>query len=286
MKRKGIIETIKKYLAVSKAIDEAKGSWNDLSLTSVRTSSLTDLQRNFDRLKNEGIISEKEYDAIFSTPVIKELRPYKGTLQSLSDTDMGIVSKDYFSDIVAYIIGIRLTTASSSKAWENAKKLVESLGLETDMLDINEQIPAEIFTANNMLFILETQINNKYHTCGLPVKIISEYPDGNKYENVCIVERYIPEDVNITPKYVHDRLDEYIDEYRNRSELSWEESSKKFGGVFDRTTLKLIKACLEQHSLDELDLSSELSESGRENQLTTITEKIVFDEYENYRDFM
>ena len=117
-------DIIKKYVKVTETIGKTKKSVNEISLTAIGTLSLTDLKKNFSELLQNGTLTKEEFDAIFSEKTIKELRPYKATLMGLTDKDMGIVSKDYVSDIISYIIGIKLPSASSYRAWENAKKFV------------------------------------------------------------------------------------------------------------------------------------------------------------------
>lgn len=140
---------------------KCRGSWNDISLNSVRTVSLTDCKREFGKLKDDGVISDEEYNAIFSDEIIKELRPYKGRLQNLDDTELGIVSKDYFSDIVSYICKVELSSASSGRAWDNAAKAVAALGLPTDDMEMFD-IPGQVFLSNNLDNIVRSCGDDEY----------------------------------------------------------------------------------------------------------------------------
>lgn len=156
------INSLRKKEIIEECITKrCRCSWNDISLTSFRTVSLTDCKKEFGRLRDNGVISDEEYNAIFSETVVRELRPYKGKVQGLDDSEEGIVSKDYFSDMVSYICKIRLRSASTSRAWENARKTVAKLGLATD--DMEEfSIPATTLLINNFENIAKSCGENSY----------------------------------------------------------------------------------------------------------------------------
>lgn len=171
---KNLKELTKMYVDVCDTIKRTKSSVNEISLTAIDTLSLTDLKENFLSLAEDGVITESQYETIFSEKTVAELRPYKGTLMHLTDTDMGIVSKDYVCDIISYIIGVKLPSASSGTAWENARKFVESLGMTAEMVDINSVLSPAVFAANNYNTVVVANMSDKYEHFSLPVVIKEE----------------------------------------------------------------------------------------------------------------
>ena len=210
-------------LAVKRAIDTAKGSVDEISLNAFETRSLSSLKENFQELLNDGVITEKEFNAIFSEATITELRPYKGTIMALTDTEMGIVSKDYFIDIVSYIIGFILPSMSRA-AWAKAKTLVEGLGFDTsNVVDIKSEIPLEVFIANNYDIVLESKINIKYHHVAFPVR--------TKITFVNCTEEYIKEGFDFVEIPIED--DSTLDTIKNLVETKIESVRKLEDTIFN-----------------------------------------------------
>ena len=257
---KNLKELAKMYVDVCATIKRTKSSVNEISLTAIGTLSLTDLKENFLSLAEDGVITESQYETIFSPKTVAELRPYKGTLMHLTDTDMGIVSKDYVCDIISYIIGVKLPSASSGTAWENARKFVESLGMTAEMVDINSVLSPAIFAANNYNTVVEANMSDKYEHFSLPVVI--------KEEEDCVM----------------------MLEYRT-SETLWKAAEKQKkeldagnpkGFVFSyvKDTLGLIEDVAWHGSgfVESLDFSTELTEDGENNMIPVFSRVDVFGE--------
>ena len=193
-----ITDIINKYIAITNALLKSNTSVNEISLTAIKTISLSSVKKQFEILVEEQAISQEKYSLIFSEPVITELRPYKKKLMNLEDTELGIVSYDYLSDIISYIVGVKLYSASSSTAWSNAQKLVESMGIRTDMVDINKKLPVEAFIGNNIDLILDTYINNTYHHAAVPVRVHASDTDGQDFGIAAeLLECEIPENASV-----------------------------------------------------------------------------------------
>ena len=257
---KNLKELAKMYVEVCTAIKRTKSSVNEISLTAIGTLSLTDLKENFLSLVEDGVITESQYETIFSEKTVAELRPYKGTLMHLTDTDMGIVSKDYVCDIISYIVGVKLPSASSSIAWGNARKFVESLGMTAEMVDINSVLSPAVFAANNYNTVIEANMSDKYEHFSLPVVI--------KEEEDCVM----------------------MLEYRT-SETFWKAAERQrkeldagnpkgFVFSFVKNTLGIIEDIAWRGSefVESLDFSTELTENGKNNRIPIFSRVDVFGE--------
>ena len=261
---KNLKELAKMYVEVCVAIKRTKSSINEISLTAIGTLSLTDLKEKFLELAESGVITKSQYETIFSEKTVAELRPYKGTLMHLTDTDMGIVSKDYVCDILSYIIGVKLPSASSGAAWENARKFVESLGMTAEIVDINSVLSPAVFAANNYNTVIETKMSDKYEHFSLPVVI--------KEEEDCVM-------------MLEYRTSETLWEAaeRQRKELN-AGNPKGFVFSFVKNTLGLIEDVAWHGSefVESLDFSTELTEEGKNNRIPVFSYADVFGkEYSN-----
>lgn len=227
-------------------------------MTAIGTLSLTDLKEKFLELAESGVITKSQYETIFSEKTVAELRPYKGTLMHLTDTDMGIVSKDYVCDILSYIIGVKLPSASSSTAWENARKFVESLGMTAEMVDINSVLSPAVFAANNYNTVIETKMSDKYEHFSLPVVIKEE-------ENCVMMLEY--------------RTSETLWKAAEKQKKELDAGNPK-GFVFSyvENTLSLIEGIAWHGSefVESLDFSTELTEEGKNNRIPVFSYADVF----------
>lgn len=257
---KNLKELAKMYVEVCVAIKRTKSSINEISLTAIGTLSLTDLKEKFLELAESGVITKSQYETIFSEKTVAELRPYKGTLMHLTDTDMGIVSKDYVCDIISYIVGVKLPSASSGTAWENARKFVESLGMTAEMVDINSVLSPAVFAANNYNTVVEANMSDKYEHFSLPVVI--------KEEEDCVM-------------MLEYRTSETLWEAaeRQRKELN-AGNPKGFVFSFVKNTLGLIEDVAWHGSgfVESLDFSTELTEDGKNNMIPVFSRVDVFGE--------
>lgn len=257
---KSLKELAKMYVDVCDTIKRTKSSVNEISLTAIGTLSLTDLKENFLSLAEDGVITESQYETIFSEKTVAELRPYKGTLMHLTDTDMGIVSKDYVCDIISYIIGVKLPSASSGTAWENARKFVESLGMTAEMVDINSVLSPAIFAANNYNTVVEANMSDKYEHFSLPVVI--------KEEEDCVM-------------MLEYRTFETLWKAAERQRKELDAGNPK-GFVFSyvKDTLGLIEDVAWHGSgfVESLNFSTELTEDGKNNMIPVFSRVDVFGE--------
>jgi hypothetical protein len=268
-------QIIKKYMAVTDAIDRTTSSVNEISLSAIGTLSLNDLRTKMTELKNNNILSETEFNALFSEETIKELRPYKGTLCGLTDTNEGIISKDYLSDILSFIIGIKLPSASSETAWHNAEKFVTTkLNPNWNKLfDIQKELPTEILIANNYEKFLLSEINNKYKNYGIPIKRTEIYEDSSTTEIIVLkTNAYEP----MTPEKILKIKDKIIEEYKkNKDEENY--------WSFSITTPDVLKSLLRNNSIQEINLSPTLSTYGKTHQIPTAEFKIEIDDDDYYK---
>lgn len=265
----------KKYLDIKSAIDTANGSVNEISLSAVETRSLTSLKENFQQLFNVGIITENEFNSIFSDATIAELRPYKGRLVGLVDEDMGIISKDYFSDIVSYIIGWKLPSISTKVAWGHAKEFVDKLGFDTStLLDVKAILSLDVFLANNYDLVLETEINRKYSTARFPVFVKTHYvEDGTEdtYESYSFIEFHL-DNIDITVPELKQIVDKKLAEVGKLDKTIFEKGSA-FDGMYEIhfwTFLEELKK-----NITRLDLSDEYTEYGKLHKLPLFESRIV-----------
>lgn len=265
----------KKYLDINSAIDTAKGSVNEISLSAVETRSLTSLKENFQQLFDDGIITENEFNSIFSDATIAELRPYKGRLVGLVDEDMGIVSKDYFSDIVSYIIGWKLPSISTKVAWGHAKEFVDTLGFDTStLLDVKAILSLDVFLANNYDLVLETEINRKYSTARFPVFVKTHYvEDGTEdtYESYSFIEFHL-DNVDITVPELKQIVDKKLAEVGKLDETIFEKNSV-FDGMYDIHYWDLLESL--KKNITRLDLSDDYTEYGKLHTLPLFESRIV-----------
>ena len=257
---KNLKELAKMYVDVCAAIKRTKSSVNEISLTAIGTLSLTDLKEKFLKLAENGVITKSQYETIFSEKTVAELRPYKGTLMHLTDTDMGIVSKDYVCDIISYIVGVKLPSASSSIAWGNARKFVESLGMTAEMVDINSVLSPAVFAANNYNTVVEANMSDKYEHFSLPVVI--------KEEEDCVM-------------MLEYRTSETLWKAAERQRKELDAGNPK-GFVFSyvKDTLGLIEDVAWHGSefVESLDFSTELTENGKNNRIPIFSRVDVFGE--------
>lgn len=265
----------KKYLDIKSAIDTAKGSVNEISLSAVETRSLTSLKENFQQLFDVGIITENEFNSIFSDATIAELRPYKGRLVGLVDEDMGIISKDYFSDIVSYIIGWKLPSISTKVAWGHAKEFVDKLGFDTfTLLDVKAILSLDVFLANNYDLVLETEINRKYSTARFPVFVKTHYvEDGTEdtYESYSFIGLHL-DNIDITVPELKQIVDKKVEEVGKLDDTIFEKGSV-FAGMYDIHYWDLLESL--KKNITRLDLSDEYTEYGKLHKLPLFESRIV-----------
>lgn len=271
-------DIIKKYVKVTETIGKTKKSVNEISLTAIGTLSLTDLKKNFSELLQNGTLTKEEFDAIFSEKTIKELRPYKATLMGLTDKDMGIVSKDYVSDIISYIIGIKLPSASSYRAWENAKKFVENeLHLTKELFDIEKELPTDVFVANNYKKVLQAHIDARNHRYDVPVMVDQIYNDEH-YLSMVLISFYHGKDT-VTVEDILNEKENVIQKYKTECLDNDMDTIPAF--VYD--TRDELRALLMDYDFNSLDFSKTLSPEGKKYQLPVL-EKIVKMEDAPYDD--
>ena len=72
---KNLKELTKMYVDVCAAIKRTKSSVNEISLTAIGTLSLTDLKENFLSLAEYGVITESQYETIFSEKPLRNSAP-------------------------------------------------------------------------------------------------------------------------------------------------------------------------------------------------------------------
>ena len=284
-------DIIKKYFKVTETINKTKKSVNEISLRAVDTLSLSNLKNNFVKLLDDGEISKKEFDAIFSKETIKELRPYKGELMNLSDTDMGIISKDYVSDIISYIIGIKLPSASSPIAWKNAKTFVnEKLNITKELFNIPDELPEDIFVANNYKKVIHVYKNPKYHNYSVPVMEKTIYNDETTFTQLSFVVFYSDQN-NLSTEDILERKESVIKEHRESFDDENNNHSNKNIWAFSHDVTEVLEVLLKEYSLDDLDFSKTLSPEGMKYRLPLLERHIHYDEtedpdYDDYLDMM
>lgn len=277
---------VKKYLKVSETISQTKSSMNEISLTAFPTLSLTDLKKNFTALLEDGTLTQNEYDAIFSKETVNELRPYKGELMNLNDTEMGIVSREYATSIISYIIGIELPGGSMLGAKVNAKKFVENkLHMFHPLFDIWEELPIDIFIANNYKKVIRSKI--RLSDAYVPVMIDDIYNEGDRESHslsLCMIE--FPLD-NGSVEDVLSKRDAIIQEYKKDFiDNDNRHINKKLLGLCYNIKDGLKDLLKNGYSLEEIDLSKTLSPQGRKYKLPVLERHFNLKEDPYYYDYL
>lgn len=148
-----IQELLTKRFELIEMINSCRTSVNEISLNSVQTISLTDLEKNIDF----GKYPELYY--LFSDQNINYLRPYHGSLQGIEDNDLGIVSKGLVTAEIALLTGIDLSGRNSpftspfytKSLLDKVKDKLVDMGIKTkNIVKFEDVINLKSLYANNV----------------------------------------------------------------------------------------------------------------------------------------
>ena len=250
-------EILKKVYTIKDTVKNVKFSVNETSLHVFNTISYTGLRDSFTHLVSESIITQQQYDILFSEAMRKELRPYKGELMHLKDIDLGIISKDYFLSIMSYIIGVSIPNESSFTARNNAKNFaVKNFGVTGELINLNNMINYDTFIFNNLDRIINAYRNEQYHHYSIPIG----YNEDLKYITI-----YLSGDVP-TLSEIKEEMHQYASQGTKLFDTFFNTSNSIITITSFIDFIETYMYCTKM-TLDDIDLdfSPELSQEGRSN---------------------
>ena len=260
-------KTIRKIFTLPLAIKRSeKGNSSTVLISSMK--------KNFAELLAKGIITQKEFDAIFSEKTIEVLHSHRRLSAFLDnemdmDIDMDMVSKDYFSDIISCIIGIQFPCKYFHDVSMEARSFVEEeLHIKKKLFDLEKDFPVDIFVANNYKKVLQAYINRdrKYNRYSIPVMVKSNLLEWPAFTSMDFISCYAE-----TETTVEDILMMQEDIIQDFSKITKNGLVIKDDDHLYLQKMKdILKTLLKYYDFDTLDFSAKLSRKGKKHQITMI----------------